>query len=142
MKSRKLIKIWASAGELGYTQAYRDIANLYLAGRGVKKDSKKAKHYYELAAMGGCAYSRCFLGWFEGNEGDLVRAVKHHLIAAEGGEIGSVNVIAKYYRNGQTTKEKYERALRLYQQFLDEVISDQREEAAAYNRHGRSRNAV
>ena len=46
---------------------------------------KKAKYYYELAAMGGCAHAGYNLGMLEAD--DMSRATKHHMIAAGTGQM-------------------------------------------------------
>ena len=96
-------------------------------------DTKKAKHYYELAAIGGDTYSRHNLGNMEGLEGNLGRALKHHMIAVESGCSETLETIQKMYSYGHATKEDYTKALRLYQEYLDEIKSRQRDEAAAAN---------
>jgi TPR repeat protein len=54
----KAMEIWLRAGELGYAVLYYNVANAYYAGEGVERDEKKAKDYYELAAMGGDVKAR------------------------------------------------------------------------------------
>ena len=49
----KATELWLRAGELGCAESYYCVADAYLEGRGVERDMKKAKHYWELAAMGG-----------------------------------------------------------------------------------------
>jgi TPR repeat protein len=57
-------------------------------GRGVERDEKKAKHCYELAAMGGNVQARYNLGNSELRAGNLDRAIKQHwLLAARGGGV-------------------------------------------------------
>ena len=56
--------------------------NYYYFGGGVESDMKKAKHYYELAAMIGHVTSRNTLGALEGLTGNDHRAMKHFILAA------------------------------------------------------------
>ena len=49
----KALELWRKTGELGKASAYYNIGCAYDHGRGVEKDIEKAKHYYELAAIGG-----------------------------------------------------------------------------------------
>ena len=51
----------------------------------------------------------------------MERSTKHWLIAAGGGDKDSLSNIQKLYRNGRVTKDEYTKALRSYQQYLDEV---------------------
>ena len=47
----KANKLWLKAGELGSAEAYYNLGNSYANGNGIEVDTKKAQHYYELAAM-------------------------------------------------------------------------------------------
>ena len=46
-------ELYLRAGELGCHEAYCNLGISYDDGLGVEMDKKKAKHYYELAAMNG-----------------------------------------------------------------------------------------
>ena len=128
----KALELWHRAGELGNAKAYHNIGHAYHTGRGVERDDQKANHYYELAAMGGDASARYNLGNSERRVGNWDRALKHYMIAAGGGYNGSVKKIRQMYLDGYATKEDYTSALRAYQVYLEEVRSEQRNEAAAY----------
>ena len=128
----KALELWQRAGELGHAAAYHNIGCAYDLGRGVKVDNKKANHYYELAATKGDAAARHNLGSLEARASNFERAVKHYTIAASGGYSGSLEFIKVIYKDeGHATKEDYSKALRLYQEYLGEVKSVQRDEAAA-----------
>jgi len=129
----KALKYWHRAGELGYAEAYYRIACAYAMGRGVDVDIKKSTHYLKLCAMGGSDMSRFTLGYFEARAGNMDRALKHWKIAVEGGDNTSLKYIKMMHSNGDATKEVYAEALRSYQAYLDEIRSDQRDEAAAAN---------
>ena len=63
--TRDSAKAWGlfhRAGELGSTKAYYNIGNAYDRGEGVERDTAKAKHYWELAAIGGHVWARYNLG--------------------------------------------------------------------------------
>jgi len=129
----KALEFWHRAAELGHTQAYFSIGCAYYNGIGVKKDKKKANHYFELAAMRGDAAARHSLGVHEWNAGNDDRALKHFLISVEGGYNGALKKIQQLYSNGDTTKDVYTQALRAYQKYLAEIRSAQRDEAAAFD---------
>ena len=129
----KALELWHQAGELGHSGAYYNIGVAYQLGDGVEVDVKKAWHYYELAAMGGVVEARNNLGNFEGEAGNKSRALKHFMIAVEGGNKTSLETIKALYLNGYATKDDYTKSLRAYQAYLDEVKSEQRDEAAAVN---------
>jgi len=128
----KALELWHRAGELGSAEAYHNIGSAYRNGCGVKMDMKKAKYYTELAAMAGDTYSRHNLGVMEEHAGNIDRAIKHFMIATVGGTARSLNDIQNFYMQGRATKEDYTKALRLYQEYLNEVKSIQRDEAAAF----------
>ena len=82
---RKANELYLIAGELGCAEAYHNLGNAYSNGRTVEVDEEKAKHYWELAAMGGDVMARCNLGFNEVKSGNLQRAKKHFLISARAG---------------------------------------------------------
>lgn len=132
----KALEHWHSSAELGCVESYNDIGNAYYLGRGVEVDKKKANHYFELATIKGSVDARRSLGALEQNAGNTERAIKHYIIAVGGGDNISMTYIKQLYSNGIATKENYTKALRAYQKYLDEVKSNQRDEAAAaYDRH-------
>ena len=131
----KALKLFLRAGDLGSAsaEAYCNIGYSYNNGRGVEMDKKKAKHYYELAAIGGDATARYNLGNHERREGNTNRALKHYMIAVEGGWDNALKAIQKLYTNGHATKDDYAKALRVYQAYLSNIKSTQRDTAAAAN---------
>ena len=127
----KALELYHRAAELGLAGAYTNIGYAYDYGQGVEVDKKKAKHYYELAAMEGDLMARYNLGNIEKNAGNIERALKHYLIAVRGGYADSLNKIKELYLNGHATKDDYRKALKVYQEYLGEIKSAQRDEAAA-----------
>ena len=77
----------------------------------MERDTKKAKYYFELAAMGGDTVARHNLGLFEYRAGNLDRAVKHWMIAVGAGHDNSLKAIREYFMLGYTTKDVFEKAL-------------------------------
>ena len=55
----------------------------------------------------------------------------HWMIAATDGDLGSLKKVKSMYRDGLATKDDYAKTLRSYQAYLDDIKSDQRDEAAA-----------
>ena len=127
----KALEYWHRAAELGFSEAYTNIGLAYYNGDGVEVDKKKATYYYELAAMRGDVTARANLGINEAQEGNMNRAVKHFMIAVRDGHSGSLGVIKQMYSNGHATKDVYTNALQVYQEYLGEIKSKQRDEAAA-----------
>ena len=127
----KALELWHRAAELGHIDAYFNIGMAYQDGEGVEENANKAIHYFELAAMGGNEMARHNLGIHEGVVGNYDRALKHLKIAVEGGDHDSLNRIQELYVCGHATKDDFEISLRSYHAYLDEIRSDQRDEAAA-----------
>jgi len=126
----KALELWHQAGELGCSNAYHNIGTHYDLGRGVGVDNKKAKHYYELAAMLGHMGARYNLGLGEEYFGSKDRALKHYMIAVTGEDVDALENIKRLFMEGHATKDDYTKALRSYQECLDEIRSDQRDTAA------------
>ena len=129
----KALQLWQRAGELGDSQSNCNLAQIYCNGYGVEVDMKKAKHYRELAAMGGSLIARKILGDDEVESGNFDRALKHYQIGAKDGHCSAVKAIQYLYLKGNATKVDYAEALSSYQTYLDEIKSEQRDEAAAFN---------
>ena len=127
----KSLALFLQAGELGHAPAFLSIGNAYGTGRGVKKDMAKARHYYELAAVGGDGQARHNLGVLEDNAGNVDRALKHYMIAVGAGFEKSLEHIKQLFMDGDATKDDYGKALRSYQAYLDEIKSDKRDKAAS-----------
>ena len=127
----KANELYLKAGELGHAGAYFNLGNAYYNGNGVEIDAKKARHYYELAAMKGDVPARHNLGCFEGEAGNIQRAMKHLLISARAGDKLSLDTVKDGYMRGHVTKDQYANTLREYQKSQDEMKSEARDKAAA-----------
>ena len=126
----KALELFHCSADLGDPTGYNGIGVAYELGHGVEVNKKKAKHYYELAAMGGDEMARCNLGNIERREGNADKALRHHMIAVRGGFSESLKTIQEMYSHGHATKEDYSKALQSYQTYLEEIKSDQRDKAA------------
>ena len=127
------LELWHRAAELNHTPIYLNIGYAHNYGEGVEVDKEKATHYYELAAMGGCERARHNLGNNEGRGGNVDRALKHYMIAIRSGYSQSLEKIKEIYLEGCATKDDYMKALQSYQEYLGEIKSKQRDEAAAFD---------
>lgn len=140
---RDLLKakdLWIKAGELGCAGACYNLGNIYhghghIYGHGhdnggVEINSKKANHYWELAAMKGDSMARYNLACNEQQRGNYDRAYKHCIISARAGNNDPMNNVRFGFKKGYITKDEYESTLREYQKRQDEVKSDARDEAA------------
>jgi hypothetical protein len=126
----KAFELFHRAGDLGCNKAFNNAGYAYSNGNGVEIDKKKADNYFKLAAMAGHVISRYNLGAVEEDAGNMNRALKHHMISAEGGHNDSLKAIQKLYTNGYATKDDYAKALQAYQAYLAEIKSAQRDAAA------------
>ena len=128
---QKAIELNLKAGELGCSRGYFQVGQAYNSGRGVEVDKKKAKHYFELAAMNGHIKARHNLGCLENEAGNTDRAIKHFIIAARAGHEGSLGNVRTGFMDGWVTKDEYANTLRAYQKIQDEMKSDERDKAAS-----------
>ena len=129
----KANELFLKAGELGSAVAYFNLGCAYDNGDGVEIDKKKAKHYWELAAMNGGVKARNNLGAFEGIAGNHHRAFKHFILAARAGDANALDNVKQGYMNGHITKEQYANTLREYQKSQYEMKSDARDKAQAFH---------
>jgi len=129
----KALELYHHAAELGNAIAYSNIGFCYFNGHGhgIEVDEKKALHYYKLAAMGGVVQARNHLGFKEERAANFDRALRHFMIAVRGGDAPSLKAIQALHSGGNATKEDYTKALKVYQAYLGEIKSVQRDEAAA-----------
>jgi len=158
----KAHELWVRAGRLGCSEAYNELANSmnpihdeYNEGGankrlGVKMDLKKAKYYYELAAIMGDVQARYFLGLLEGREtnsdvGEYTfealeaklrhrePAVKHFELAARAGHEEAMDQLRKIHNRQAMVEtfsnEEYADIVRAYTKSRDEMKSDDREKA-------------
>ena len=127
----KELELFHRAAELGHDVASFNIGNSYYHGEGVGRDAKKAMHHWELGAMRGNEMARHNLGVVERDKGNHNRAMRHFMIAMEGGLSVSLEAIKELFVKGLATKDDYTKALRAYQKYLGEIKSSQRDDAAA-----------
>ena len=127
----KALDLFLRSGELGYAKVYNSIGYHYDIGIGVELDEEKAEHYYEIAAIRGDSQARHNVGCMEKDEGNVDRALKHWMIAVRSGHSNSLTRIKELYTNGDATKDDYAKALRVYQSYLSEIKSPQRDKAAS-----------
>ena len=125
-------ELYLKGGELGCYRAYKNLAGCYYNGEGVNIDRKKARHYYELAAINGDVEARHELGLIDGKAGKNHRAMKHLMIAARAGHKPSLDMVLEGFKVGLVTKDEYEHALRGYHTRQKETKSKERDEAIAF----------
>ena len=132
----KARELWLKAGELGCAEAYNNLGTAYYNGMGLEVDKKKAKHYYELAAMKGSMNARHSVGCMEGKAGNEHRAMQHFILAAKAGRKSSLDFVKRGFMDGIVTKDEYANTLRAYQNRHDETKSAMREKARGHINEG------
>jgi Flp pilus assembly protein TadD len=80
------------AAEFGDLEAHFNLGLMYYKRRGVEKDEEKAVFHFEKAAIGGNPLARHNLACHELKNGNIERAVKHFIIAANLGLDESMKV--------------------------------------------------
>ena len=123
------------AAELGDADAHNELGMMYWKGERVEKDEEKKVYHWEKAAIGGHPEARHNLGvYYEWENGNIDRAVKHFIIAANLGYEKSMKSLWKHYSKGNITKEDLEATLRTHKAAIDAMKSPQREAAAAWRK--------
>ena len=135
----KANELYLRGGELGCAEAFCNLGYSYYNGNGVEVDKKKAIHYWELAAMNGNVLARYNLGCEETDADSELRAFKHFILSARAGFRSSLGFVQIGFMDGIITKEEYANTLRAYQQRHDEMKSEDRDEAEAFNQRRRLR---
>lgn len=78
------------------------------------------------------------LGCLDIKAGNIDKSIiKHHMFEVGLGHADSLKLIQAAFGDGYITKDDYEKALRSYQQYIEEVRSEQRNRAAAF--HGKNK---
>ena len=125
---------FTKAAKLGDADAHYRLGYMYGDVNGVEKVEKKTVYHWEKAAIGGHPQARHNLAIFEKRNGNIERAVKHFIIAANLGYDNSMKALWKQYSEGSITKEDLDATLRTHQAAIDATKSKQREEAEAFFR--------
>jgi len=125
---------WEKAAELGDVESHFRLSVAYSddEGRCAEKDMKKFIHHSEQAAIGGHVFARHNLASWELKKGNIERAVKHFIIAANLGYDSSLENLKKGYAQGKVSKEDFAAALRAHQAAVDATKSPQRDAAEVF----------
>lgn len=87
--------------------------------------------------MRGNSFSRHNLGLNEAKAGNFDKARKHWLISCGCGQVESLEAIKTIFINGCASEEDYEKALKSLEEYIEDIKSEQRDEAAAYDQQYR-----
>ena len=130
------IKYFTKSAELGDADANYQLSLFYFEGEGVEKDEQKELYHLEEAAIGGHPDARFNLGHFEESNGEIERAVKHWIIAANLGCDDSIQELKECYKDGSVSKDDFAAALRAHHAAVNATKSPQREAAARADEAG------
>ena len=130
----KGLELTERAAELGSAGAHYNLADLYFAGQHVPRNAKNELSHNQQAAMRGHIGARHNLGCGEMKSGHSDRAIKHWMIASASGSKHCLHKIQLMFTQGTVTKAQYEKALRTYQSYQEEIQSDQRTRALEFLR--------
>ena len=111
-------KLLISLAETDCIQAYPILADLYMQGMGVKKDSKEAAKLFRRSALTGNLESQNNMGWLYANgigvEKDHQKAFEWYSKASTKGLRIAQHNLAECYRLGRGTKKDFIEATDLY----------------------------
>lgn len=121
------INAYKLAAEQGSTKAQLYLANLYLQGVEVERDSEQGKHYLTMAADQGFAIAQELLGTCYLNGSIVAQIVPddakatHYLeLAAEQGHFGALDTLGDCYAEGRAVTKDITKALDYYQRAVKE----------------------
>ena len=103
----KANELYLKAGDHGCAGGHYNLGVSYLNGCGVDEDRKKAKYYFELAAIKGCKEARYTLVLIEDIASNHERATKHSIIGARAGHEDCLEGVKADYMEGSVTKDEY-----------------------------------
>jgi TPR repeat protein len=126
----KTKELLLKSAESGYPLANRVVGIFhYDGGEGGEypaifpKDRKKARHFFEVGAIGGDPIAR---RWLAHMELDEVNAQKHAMMSASCGHKDALDVVQNGFKRGLVSKEDFARTLRAYKKASDEITGGHR----------------
>ncbi len=121
------MKYFTKVADLGVADAHFNLSIAYSKGQGVEKDETKKVFHLEEAAIAGHPAARHNLGCSEESNGEIDRAVKHWIIAANLGHDESIQELKDCYKDGLFSKDDFAAALRAHHVAVNAMKSPQRE---------------
>eukprot|EP00984_Skeletonema_dohrnii_P023058 scaffold12168_cov74-Skeletonema_dohrnii-CCMP3373.AAC.1 len=128
------VEYYTNAAELGNAAAHYNLSCMYHHGHGVEKDREKEIHHLEEAAIVGHPDARHNLGCIEEDDYNIVRALKHWVIAATHGDDDSMKALMDAFKRGFVGKDVLAATLRAHKAAIDATKSTQRDTAEIYFR--------
>jgi tetratricopeptide (TPR) repeat protein len=118
----KAMELYNRAAELKSSSALHRLGGIYYKGG----EYKKAKFYYEAAAMAGHEVARSNLGSLEADYGNIERAAKHWTIAASAGCYHAMYKLRTLFEKGYVSRELIDSSLMAYNDSCAEMRSGAR----------------
>jgi TPR repeat protein len=119
----KAMELYIRAAELGCSKAHYNLADIYKEGG----DLKKAKFYYEAAAMAGDEVARNNLGTMEAHSRNMEQAVKHWMISASAGHCDAMDNLLMAFNDGRVSRETMDSTLTVCNNACAEMRSEARD---------------
>jgi tetratricopeptide (TPR) repeat protein len=119
----KALELYIRAAKLGYNEAHFHLGNTYEE----EGDSKKAKFYFEAAAIAGHEGARNMLGFMDLKSRNMKQAVKHWIIAALSGDCHAMDNLLLAFRKGYASKDEIDSTLEAYNNTCAEMQSEARD---------------
>jgi tetratricopeptide (TPR) repeat protein len=119
----RAMELYARAADLGLSKAHLNMGNKHYEGG----DFKKAKFYFEAAAMAGHHEARYNLGLMDVECHKIDRAIKHWTIAASAGEYKAMDALRKYFEAGFVGRDSIDSTLAAYNNSCVEMRSKARD---------------
>lgn len=124
----KALELYQFAADLGNRDAMMRLAIIYQSGYlGEDKNKIKAKEYANKAIKRGKFTAHAFLAVSALEDRQIEVATRHWCLAAEAGEVGSMEQLWDQFYRGEVSKDLLERTLRRHKETLDEMDSEERE---------------
>ena len=129
----KSLELLHRAADLGNASACDQISHCYKEGSfGLPQDKARARHYAELAAMGGFVLARHSLGVEEWDRGELHLAVRHWKIAAAAGLKESADSLSMTFQKGLLGEKELAQTMKSKDESCKEMNSEQRDRCRAW----------
>ncbi len=137
----KAVEYWTKAAELEDLDAHYELGAIYFEELWVEEDEEincpflneeRSVYHLERAAIGGHAEARHILGCVEEYNGNIDRAVKHYIIAANLGYEDSMKEVWDFFKSECIAKEDLEATLRTHTAAIDAMKSPERDAGEAW----------
>jgi TPR repeat protein len=129
MDQTKCIELLRESADLGFPPAQYQLGKFHRHSEmGLEQNEEEGLKYYEKAAEGGDLDARHNLGCLEGQNGDVVAAMRHWRLAASGGYRMSMDGLITYFEDGSLHHGDLAEAIRAFYRSRAEMKSEGRDQ--------------